>query len=63
MCSLQVGKFCIPCDFVVMKMKADAQIPIIMGPPFLAMAGVMINVENGRLSLQVCEEKLKFNLS
>ena len=33
---LQVGKFFIPCDFVVMEMEEDSRIPIILGRPFLA---------------------------
>jgi len=28
---LQVGKIFIPCDFVIIKMEEDAQIPIILG--------------------------------
>ncbi|XP_048496202.1 uncharacterized protein LOC125495505 [Beta vulgaris subsp. vulgaris] len=28
---LRVGKFFIPCDFVVMEMEEDAQVPIILG--------------------------------
>ena len=60
---LQVGKFFTPCDFVVMEMEEDSQIPIILGRPFLATAGATIDVKNGRLSLHVGEEKLEFNLS
>jgi len=60
---LQVGKFFIPCDFVVMEMEEDSQIPIILGRPLLAMAGAMIDVKNGCLSIHVGEEKLEFNLS
>jgi len=48
---LQVGKFFIPCDFVSMEMKEDAQLPINLGCPILAMAEAMIDVKNGRLSL------------
>jgi len=33
---LQVGKFFIPCDFIVMEMEQDSRIPIILGRPFLA---------------------------
>jgi len=36
---LQVGKFFIPCDFLVMEMEEDSRIPIILGRPFLAIAG------------------------
>jgi len=39
---LQVGKFFILCDFVVMEMKEDAQIPITLGRPFLATTRAII---------------------
>ena len=58
-----MGELFIPCDFVVMEMEEDFQIPIILGRSFLATADAMIDVKNGRLSLHVGEEKLKFNLS
>ena len=60
---LQVGKFFIPYDFVVIEMEEDAQVRIILGRPFLATVGAMIDIKNGTLFLQVGEEKLKFNLS
>jgi len=59
---LQVGKIFITCDFVVMEMEGDSQISIILGRPFLPMAGALIDVKNGCLSLHVGEEKLEFNL-
>jgi len=59
---LQVGKFFIPCDFVVMEMEEDSRIPIILGRPFLATAGAMIDVKNGKLTLQVGDEKVEFSL-
>lgn len=59
---LQVGKFFIPCDFVIMEMEEDARIPIILGRPFLATAGAMIDVKHGKLSLQVGDEKIEFSL-
>jgi len=39
-----------------MEMEEDAQIPIILGSPFLATVGATIDVKNWRLSLQVGEE-------
>ena len=48
---LQVGKFFIPCDFVVLEIEEDSRIPVILGRPFLATARAMIDVKNGRLSL------------
>jgi len=59
---LQVDKFFIPCDFVVMEMEEDSRIPIILKRPFLATAGAMIDVKNDKLSLQVGDEKVKFSL-
>ncbi|XP_057984539.1 uncharacterized protein LOC131169340 [Hevea brasiliensis] len=55
---LKVGKFFIPVDFVVLKMEEDIHIPIILGRPFLAIAGAIIDVKNGRLTLKVREEEL-----
>jgi len=46
-----------------MEMKEDTQIPFIIGRPFLATVGTMIDVKNVRLSPQVGEEKPEFNLS
>ncbi|XP_057994334.1 uncharacterized protein LOC131174595 [Hevea brasiliensis] len=44
---IKVGKFFIPVDFVVWEMEEDVQIPIILGRPFLATAGAIIDVKNG----------------
>ncbi|XP_057986667.1 uncharacterized protein LOC131171215 [Hevea brasiliensis] len=59
---IKVGKFFIPVDFVVLEMKEDVQIPIILGRPFLAIAGAIIDVKNGRLTLKVGDEEVEFNL-
>ena len=48
---LQVGKFIIPCNFVIMEIEKDACIPIVLGRPFFATTRAMINVKNGKLSL------------
>jgi len=48
---LQVGKFFVPCDFVVMEMEEDSCIPIILARPFLGTTGAMIDVKNGKFSL------------
>ncbi|KAJ9535626.1 hypothetical protein OSB04_un001232 [Centaurea solstitialis] len=59
---LQVGNFIIPCDFVVLEMVEDVNTPIILGRPFLATAGAIIDVKNGKLSLNVGREKVEFEL-
>ncbi|XP_021754936.1 uncharacterized protein LOC110720242 [Chenopodium quinoa] len=43
---LRVGKFVIPTDFVVLEMDEDANISIILGRPFLATSGAMIDVKS-----------------
>ena len=60
---IKVRKFFIPVDFIVLEMEEDAEIPIILGRPFLATAGAMIDVKNGKLTLKVGEEEVEFNLS
>jgi len=57
---IQVGKFIIPCDFIVMDMDESSQIPIILGRPFLATVGAMIDVQQGIMSFQFCGEKVDF---
>jgi len=57
-----VGKFFILCDFIVIEIEEDSRIPIILGMPFLATTGAMINVKNGKLFLQVGGENVEFSL-
>ncbi|XP_074265143.1 uncharacterized protein LOC141587567 [Silene latifolia] len=59
---LVVGKLVIPCDFFVMDMPEDYNVPIILGRPCLATGGAMIDVKSGKLSLQVGEDRVEFEL-
>ncbi|XP_074282674.1 uncharacterized protein LOC141607213 [Silene latifolia] len=60
---LKVVKLEFPCDFYVMDIPEDSNIPIMLGRPCLATGGAMIDVKNGKLSLQVGEEKVEFSLN
>ncbi|XP_074265669.1 uncharacterized protein LOC141588113 [Silene latifolia] len=60
---LAIGKLVIPCDFLVMDISEDTQVPIILGRPCLATAGAMIDVRSGKLLLQVGVDKVDFELS
>ena len=60
---IKVGNFFIPVDFVVLEMEEDTSIPILLGRPFLATAGAIIDVKNGKLSLTIGEEKVEFDIS
>ncbi|XP_074374060.1 uncharacterized protein LOC141714440 [Apium graveolens] len=59
---VKVDKFVILCDFVVLEMNEDVDIPIILGRPFLATAGTNIDVKSGKLTLNVGEETVDFDL-
>ena len=59
---VKVKKFFIPVDFIMLEMEEDAEIPIILGRPFLAIAGALIDVKNGKLTLKVGEEEVEFKL-
>jgi len=59
---VQIGKYFIPVDFVVLDIAEDANIPIILGRPFLNTAGAIIDVKQGRLTLEVGEDKVTFYL-
>ena len=47
---VQVGKFIIPCDFIILDMDEIFQAPLILGRSFLATAGVVIDVQAGIMS-------------
>ncbi|XP_021722840.1 uncharacterized protein LOC110690322 [Chenopodium quinoa] len=60
---LRVGKFVIPVDFVVLDMDEDATIPIILGRPFLATWGAMVDVKSAKITLKIGEEVVDFDLN
>ncbi|XP_019173859.1 PREDICTED: uncharacterized protein LOC109169433 [Ipomoea nil] len=59
---VKIDKYFIPGDFVVLEMEEDDRIPIILGRPFLATAGAMIDVKSGTLVIEVGDDKVEFNI-
>ncbi|KAJ1700940.1 hypothetical protein LUZ63_000719 [Rhynchospora breviuscula] len=59
---LQVGKFLVTGDFVVMDMEEDREVPIILGRPFLRTAGVMMDARDGTILVRVGGETLRFSI-
>jgi len=59
---VKVGDFIFPADFVVLNMEEGAKTSIILGRPFLATAGAIIDVQKGELILRLHEEKMTFNV-
>ncbi|XP_057723895.1 uncharacterized protein LOC130939847 [Arachis stenosperma] len=59
---VKVGEFIFPADFVVLDMEEEANASIILGRPFLATAGAIIDVQKGESVLRLHEEKIVFNV-
>ncbi|XP_025652502.1 uncharacterized protein [Arachis hypogaea] len=57
---VKVGEFIFPADFVVLDMEEESKTSIILGRPFLATAGAIIDVQKGELVLRLHEEKIVF---
>ncbi|XP_027337191.1 uncharacterized protein LOC113850866 [Abrus precatorius] len=49
---VKVDKFIFPVDFVILDMDEDTDVPLILGRPFLATAGAIIDVRDGKLILR-----------
>ncbi|CAA0841250.1 Unknown protein, partial [Striga hermonthica] len=59
---VKVKGFIFPADFVVLDMEEDKEVPLILGRPFLATGGALIDVKNGELTLRVDEESITFSI-
>ena len=61
---VKIGNDEIPTDFVVLDTDEEGKDPLILGRPFLASAGAVIDVGNGKidLNLEKCIE-MRFNIS
>ena len=55
---VKVHDFIFPADFVVLEMDEDIEVLLILGRPFLATAGAVIDVKDGKLVLQVGSEEM-----
>ncbi|XP_031120853.1 uncharacterized protein LOC116024087 [Ipomoea triloba] len=59
---VRVDKYFVPCDFVVMDIREDPYTPIILGRPFLATTGAIIDARKGSMIFDFGEEKVAFNV-
>ena len=60
---IKMGKFIFPVDFIVMDMEEDTQVSLLLGRPFLATRGALIDVKKGELAFKVGDEVVHFNLN
>ena len=59
---VKVDKFIFPVYFIVLGMEEDKEIPIILGKPFLATGGALIDVQKGELKLRALEDEITFHV-
>ncbi|KAG9453964.1 hypothetical protein H6P81_006868 [Aristolochia fimbriata] len=58
---VKIQDFIYPCDFVVLDMEVDKNLPIILGRPFLATTGAIIDCKHGNLTLRLNNDTISFN--
>ncbi|XP_062078458.1 uncharacterized protein LOC133782950 [Humulus lupulus] len=59
---VKVDKFIFPADFIVLDMEEDANVPIILGRPFLGTGQALIDVQKGELKLRVEGDEVVFSV-
>ena len=59
---VKVDKFLFSVDFVVMDMDEDSEVPLILGRLFMKTTKVMIDVDDGKLTVRVQDAKVNFNM-
>ncbi|XP_049357262.1 uncharacterized protein LOC125821949 [Solanum verrucosum] len=59
---VKVDRFIFLADFVILDCEIDAEIPIILGRPFLATGRALMDVESGELKFWVNEDEVTFNV-
>ncbi|XP_050896040.1 uncharacterized protein LOC127102745 [Lathyrus oleraceus] len=59
---VRIGQLYIHIDFVVMDIKEESNIPSLLGIPFLATAGAIIDVKRGKITFEVGGVKIEFIL-
>ena len=59
---IKIGYLYVPIDFMILEMEEDTCTPVILGRPFLAAAECPRDVKNGKLSFDVGDDHVEFNL-
>ena len=60
---ITTNKSIIPVDFIILDFEADLNCPIILGRTFLNTGKALIDVHEGKLTLRVGNESVKFHMS
>ncbi|XP_028214905.1 uncharacterized protein LOC114396943 [Glycine soja] len=59
---VKVRHFTFPIDFVIMDIEEDAEIPLILGRPFMLTANCVVDMKKGNLEMSVDDKKVTVNL-
>jgi len=59
---VEVGGIYILTDFIVLDMNEDDQVHILLGRPFLATAGAIVDVKGGRIAFRVSDMMVGFGM-
>ncbi|XP_049366672.1 uncharacterized protein LOC125831557 [Solanum verrucosum] len=59
---VKVDRLIFLADFVILDCEIDAEIPIILGRPFLATGRALVDVESGKLKFRVKDDEVTFNV-
>jgi hypothetical protein len=59
---VRCAEFVFPADFVVLDMEECAEVPVLLGRPFLATGRALIDVEMGDLMLRLNDESVNFKV-
>ncbi|CAH1424738.1 unnamed protein product [Lactuca virosa] len=59
---IKIDNFFVPADFIILDYEADDDCGIILGRPFLATVGALIDVKKGEVTLRVNDEQRTFNM-
>ncbi|KAG9453133.1 hypothetical protein H6P81_006037 [Aristolochia fimbriata] len=59
---VKIQDFIYPCDFIILDMEVDKNLPIILGRPFLATASAIIDCKQGNLTLRLNNNTINFNI-
>ncbi|GAU49537.1 hypothetical protein TSUD_74160, partial [Trifolium subterraneum] len=59
---VRCAEFVFPADFVILDMEEDAEVPLLLGRPFLATGRTLIDVEKGELMFHLDDEQVCFQV-
>ena len=59
---VRVKHFTFPADFVVMDIEEDAEIPLILGRPFMLTTSCLVDMGKWKLEMGIEDQKISFDL-